>query len=75
MIGDAKIRAKRRVLDFQSRGLTINAEEVEANLIRRDTRDAPNTIKTEDAIVLDATAHNPDEMEKLAVGYIEKALI
>ncbi len=72
--GDLKVRAYRRWLQMQNLGAEVSEEEVYRQMLHRDRQDAPNTIQTEKAFVLDVTYDNPESVEKKAVSYIEKAL-
>jgi len=48
-------RAHRRWLELQSQGVPADARVVEAEMLARDTRDAPNMRQASDAVVLDTT--------------------
>ena len=49
-------RAHRRWLELQARGIAADQATVEAEMLARDTRDAPNMRCAPDAIVLDTTS-------------------
>jgi cytidylate kinase len=49
-------RAHRRWLELQARGVAADEATVEADMHARDTRDAPNMRRADDAVLLDTTA-------------------
>ncbi len=49
-------RARRRWLELRSKGIAADLATVEADMLARDTRDAPNMRKADDAELLDTTA-------------------
>jgi cytidylate kinase len=53
-------RARRRWAELQARGVAASLPEVEADLRARDTRDAPNMRRADDAVTLDTTALDAD---------------
>jgi len=69
--GDARIRAERRQAQLAERDIEMSLDELHADMVRRDERDAPNTIQTDDAHVLDCTKLNADEVFAAAVAIIE----
>ena len=48
-------RAHRRWLELQAKGVAADLAIVEADMLARDTRDAPNMRMAEDAVLLDTT--------------------
>ncbi len=73
-----EIRAKRRHLELQERGLNISLEEVSRNLAQRDyidshRQDSPLR-QAEDAILLDTSKLSPEEQLKKALEMARKAL-
>ncbi|MFZ2619614.1 MAG: (d)CMP kinase, partial [Alphaproteobacteria bacterium] len=48
IVGDVAERARRRIVQLQEAGLTVNATDIEADMRKRDQRDAPNTLQTPD---------------------------
>ena len=66
LVASPEERAKRRVLDFQSKGITENFEDVLAEIIRRDEFDSNRKEsplkKAEDAIEIDTSFMNIEEV-------------
>ncbi len=52
-------RARRRWLELQARGVAADPATVEAEMLARDTRDAPNMRQAPDAFLLDTTTSMP----------------
>jgi cytidylate kinase len=48
-------RAQRRWLELRNKGVRAELETVEADMLARDTRDAPNMRRADDAVLLDTT--------------------
>jgi cytidylate kinase len=71
-------RAKRRFLEMQKRGEPVTLEEIEADLSRRDARDASRADaplrQAEDALVLDNSDLTPDESISEALRLVEARL-
>ena len=65
LIADVKVRAKRRHLEFQEKGVDISLEEVEKSIRNRDRidsgRDVSPLTKAEDAVELDTTNLTVDQ--------------
>lgn len=59
MVSDAEVRAKRRLLEFEEKGVAVKLEEVFKNLVERDeldmNRDVSPLRKAEDAIEIDTS--------------------
>ncbi len=53
-------RARRRWLELRAKGIAAEPATVEAEMLARDTRDAPNMRRAEDAVVLDTTSLDAD---------------
>jgi cytidylate kinase len=53
---DVKERARRRTLELIARGEAVTQDDILADLMARDARDAPNMAVAEDAIRLDTTS-------------------
>ena len=49
-------RARRRWLELAAKGIAADPADVEAEMLARDTRDAPNMRRAADAVVLDTTS-------------------
>lgn len=72
--GDARVRAERRQKQLAARGIDVSLDELHADMTFRDERDAPNTIQTADAHVLDCCNMNAEEVFAAAVKIIEEAV-
>ena len=73
----AHTRAERRWKEMQSRGVEISLEEIEADILRRDTRDtgrkdAPLVVAP-DAYVLDTSEMGPGEAIAAAIALVPQA--
>ena len=53
-------RARRRWLELRAKGADAELAVVEANMLARDTRDAPNMQRADDAILLDTSMLDAD---------------
>ena len=75
VIATPEVRAKRRVLELRRRGEDADEQEVLADLIRRDERDAQRTtaplVQAPDAHLLDTTHLGIDAAFRAAVAIIE----
>ena len=71
-------RARRRVLEFQSRGERVNEAEVLADILRRDERDSSRAVAplrpATDAHLLDTTDLSADGAFRAAIALIDRAL-
>ena len=67
-------RAHRRWLELQARGVKADPATVEAEMLARDTRDAPNMRQAADAVVLDTTLLGADEAFELGLSEVRKRL-
>jgi cytidylate kinase len=67
-------RAHRRWLELQARGVKADPATVEAEMLARDTRDAPNMRQAADAVVLDTTFLGADEAFELGLLEVRKRL-
>ena len=69
-----EIRAQRRLLELESKGITTNYQEVLANLKHRDQIDSTRTlhplIKTDDAILVDNSNLSRQQQLKLVLDII-----
>lgn len=71
---DLKQRARRRWLELQARGVTADPTAVEADLLARDTRDAPNMRRAEDAVEIDTSKLDAEAVFRKAMAVIRERL-
>jgi cytidylate kinase len=67
-------RAHRRWLELQAKGVAADLAIVEADMLARDTRDAPNMRKADDAEVLDTSSLDADAAFQQALKVIRHRL-
>jgi cytidylate kinase len=67
-------RARRRWLELRSRQTAADPATVEAEMLARDTRDAPNMRQAEDAFLLDTTALDAEQAFAVALGEVRRRL-
>jgi len=67
-------RARRRWLELQAKGITADPATVEAEMLARDTRDAPNMRMAADAVVLDTTALDADAAFDHALAQVRRVV-
>jgi cytidylate kinase len=67
-------RARRRWLELRARGTEADLATVEAEMLARDTRDAPNMLQAPDAVVLDTTRLDAEAAFARAVIEVRKRL-
>ena len=67
-------RAHRRWLELKARGITADPATVEAEMLARDTRDAPNMRQAPDAFVLDTTELDAEAAFVLALAQVRRRL-
>jgi cytidylate kinase len=67
-------RAHRRWLELRARGVAADPATVEADMLARDTRDAPNMRRADDAVVLDTTALDADATFQRAMDEVRRRL-
>jgi CMP/dCMP kinase len=67
-------RAHRRWLELRARGVAADPATVEAEMLARDTRDAPNMRQAADAFVLDTTHLNAEAAFALALAEVRRRL-
>jgi len=74
----AEERARRRMLQLQKRGFSVNFERLLVEIKDRDYRDRNRSVAplmpASDALVLDSTSLSADEVVKQALAYAEKIL-
>jgi len=69
-----KQRARRRWLELQARGVTAEPTAVEADLLARDTRDAPNMRRADDAVEIDTSKLDAEAVFRTAMAVISQRL-
>lgn len=67
-------RARRRWLELRAKGVSADLAIVEADMFARDTRDAPNMRKADDAELLDTSSLDADEAFQQALDVIRRRL-
>jgi CMP/dCMP kinase len=67
-------RARRRWLELRAKGTVADPVTVQAEMLARDTRDAPNMRRAEDALVLDTTAMDADAAFGCAIRHVRARL-
>jgi CMP/dCMP kinase len=67
-------RAHRRWLELQARGVTADPTVVEADIRARDTRDAPNMQRADDAVVIDTSQLDAEAVFRKAMAVIRQRL-
>ena len=67
-------RARRRWLELKAKGIAADPATVEAEMLARDTRDAPNMRRAEDALVLDTTALDAEAAFTCAMRHVRARL-
>ena len=76
LTADAKVRAKRRFDELTAKGEVCDIDKIEADIIERDYRDMNREIsplkQAEDAVLLDTSAMNIEEVVETIMGLIKK---
>lgn len=67
-------RARRRWLELKATGITADPATVEAEMLARDTRDAPNMRQATDSFVLDTTQLDAEAAFVLALAQVRRRL-
>jgi CMP/dCMP kinase len=67
-------RAHRRWLELQAKGVAADRAVVEAEMLARDTRDAPNMRQAKDAVLLDTTDLDAEGAFALALAKVHRRL-
>jgi len=67
-------RARRRWLELRAKGIAADPAIVEAEMLARDTRDAPNMRRAEDAVVLDTSSLDAEQAFQQALTCIRPRL-
>lgn len=78
LTASAEERANRRYKELTERGLEVNYDEILSEIIRRDTIDSTREVdplrKADDAIEIDSSNYNIDEVTEIICNYIENIL-
>jgi cytidylate kinase len=69
-----KERARRRWNELATKGIHADPATVESDLLARDTRDAPNMRRAEDAVLIDTTTLDADEAFAAAMRVVRARL-
>ena len=76
LTADSKVRAKRRFDELTAKGENCDIDKIEADIIERDYRDMNREIsplkQAEDAILVDTSYMNIDEVVETIMGLIKK---
>jgi cytidylate kinase len=67
-------RARRRWRELEARGIAADPGIVEAEMLARDTRDAPNMRKADDAFLLDTSGLDADAAFAAALAEVRRRL-
>ena len=67
-------RARRRWKELQGKGVAAEPATVEADMLARDTRDAPNMRRAADAVLLDTTMLDAEAAFALALAEVRRRL-
>lgn len=67
-------RARRRWLELRAKGIAADPATVEAEMLARDTRDAPNMRQAVDAALLDTTALDAEGAFERAIAEVRQRL-
>ena len=67
-------RARRRWLELKMRGVTVEPTAVEADLLARDTSDAPNMRRADDAVEIDTSKLDTEAVFRTAMAVINQRL-
>ena len=78
LTASAEERANRRYKELTERGLEVNYYEILSEIIRRDTIDSTREVdplrKADDAIEIDSSNYNINEVTEIICNYIENIL-
>jgi cytidylate kinase len=67
-------RARRRWLELQAKGIAADLAVVEADMEARDTRDAPNMRRADDAVLLDTSSRDAEAVFEQALQEVRQRL-
>ena len=77
LTASSQVRAKRRWLELQGKGIIANLEEIEQDIILRDNRDMTREFaplrQAEDAIYLDSSDLSIEEVVEKIISFYEQA--
>lgn len=72
-------RAKRRLLEYETKGITATYKDVLKEIMERDREDSEREVsplvKAEDAVAIDSTRYTIDEVKRKVIELIDKAVI
>jgi cytidylate kinase len=71
LLADPNMRARRRFEEYTAAGKAVTFDTVLADMLARDERDKPNTLRTPDAHDIDATALDIEGVEGAALKLIK----
>ncbi|WP_303210593.1 (d)CMP kinase [uncultured Clostridium sp.] len=78
LTASAEERANRRYKELTERGFEVNYDEILSEIIRRDTIDSTREVdplrKADDAIEIDSSNYNINEVTEIICNYIENIL-
>ena len=78
LTASAEERANRRYKELTERGLEVNYDEILSEIIRRDTIDSTREVdplrKADDALEIDSSNYNINEVTEIICNYIENIL-
>ena len=78
LTASAEERANRRFKELTERGFEVNYDEILSEIIRRDTIDSTREVdplrKADDAIEIDSSNYNINEVTEIICNYIENIL-
>lgn len=77
VIADTEVRAERRYKELQSKGIDVTYEAVLADMRKRDARDSGRAAAplkpADDAVILDTSTMDPDEVLEKALEIVHSA--
>lgn len=71
LVADVEVRAKRRYKDYTKNGEDISLDEVIESIKERDSLDSERLVQTHDAIIIDTSYLNTDEVVEKIIGYLK----
>lgn len=71
LVADVEVRAKRRYKDYTKNGENISLDEVIESIKERDSLDSERLVQTHDAIIIDTSYLNTDEVVEKIIGYLK----
>lgn len=71
LVADVEVRAKRRYKDYTKNGENISLNEVIESIKERDLLDSERLVQTHDAITIDTSYINTDEVVEKIIGYLK----